>query len=288
MVRGMPVALSITREKILEAARMLPAAPQVLGGLSELLQDINADLDQIAHQISLDAALASRVIRISNSVVYGGSFRTASVDEAVNRVGFGEVLRLVGIATVARLIDREVVCYKLSAGRLRESLLMHALAAEALAQASGIDSRTAYTGGLLRALGMMVIDRVAREKLPPEECYDAQRFATYVEWEGAHFGLSHPEVTTMILDEWRFAPELVTGIQEHLLLRAQSYEDRLACLLNVAGAIVAGSGFELPGELGHWTLTPEKLAAAGVTEEDVSRAAGEARMQFMRQRAALY
>ena len=111
----MTVALPITREKILEAARNLPAAPQVLGGLSELLQDVNADLDQIAHQISLDAALASRVIRISNSVVYGGTVRIASVDEAVSRVGFGEVLRLVGIATVASMIDREFVCYRLCA-----------------------------------------------------------------------------------------------------------------------------------------------------------------------------
>jgi HD-like signal output (HDOD) protein len=285
----MTVALPITREKILEAARTLPAAPQVLGGLSELLQDVNSDLDQISRQISLDAALASRVVRISNSPVYGSGLRIASVDEAVNRVGFGEILRLVGIATVAHLIDREVVCYRVGAERLRESLLLHALSAEALARHADIDPRTAYTGGLLRALGLMILDRLARGRLPAEEFFDARRYpGGYAEWEGHNFGLGHPEVATMILDEWRFAPELVSAIQEHLLRRPSSFEDRFGCLLNIAGTIVAGSGFALPGEVDHWTLTPQKLAAVGVDESQVRSAAEEARMLFTRQRSALY
>ena len=59
----MTVALPLTREKILDAARNLRAAPQVLGGLGELSRDINADLDRIARRISLDAALVSRTGR---------------------------------------------------------------------------------------------------------------------------------------------------------------------------------------------------------------------------------
>jgi HD-like signal output (HDOD) protein len=284
----MTVALPITREKILDTARKLPAAPQVLGGLSELLQDANADLDQISHQISLDVALASRVIRISNSPVYGGS-HIGSVDEAVGRVGFGEVLRLVGIATVAGLVDRELPCYRLDAEQLRESLLMHALASEALAPAMGFDPRAAYTCGLLRGLGFLVVDRIARTRLSAEDFFDGRRFSGgYAEWEGSQFGLGHTEVTTLVLSEWRFAPELVVGIREHQLVRASSFDDRFACLLNVAGAIVSDAGFALPGERAHWTLTPEKFAAAGLDEESVCRAGSEARGHFTRQRAALY
>ncbi|MBI5768399.1 MAG: HDOD domain-containing protein [Verrucomicrobia bacterium] len=284
----MTVALPITREKIVESARTLPAAPQVLGGLCELLQDVNADLDQVANQIRLDAALASRVVRISNSAVFGMGARIGSVEEAVNRVGFGEVLRLVGVATVARLVDRELACYCVDAERLRESLLMHALASEALARHTDIDSRTAYTAGLLRALGLMVLDRVARGRLPANECFNPQRYGSYVEWEGANFGLSHPEVTTMILDEWRFDDAVVEAIQEHLLLRGSGTDNRFACLLNVAGSIVERFDFALPGETTHWALSPEKLAAAGFEAEFVDQAAQEAHTLFIRQRAALY
>src|SRR5215216_135519 len=114
--------LAITRDVILEQARKIPAAPQVLAGLCELLQDVNTDLDQIAAEIRFDPALTARVIRISNSPVFGSGQRLGSVDEAVNRVGFGEVLRLVGAATVAGMVDRALGCYGIPAELLRESL----------------------------------------------------------------------------------------------------------------------------------------------------------------------
>ena len=74
------------REKLIATARSLPAAPQVLTELGQLLQDINVELDQIADLLKRDAALAARIIRISNSTVFGGSGRIAAIEEAVNRV----------------------------------------------------------------------------------------------------------------------------------------------------------------------------------------------------------
>jgi HD-like signal output (HDOD) protein len=284
----MIAGLAITRDSILEQARGLPAAPQVLAGLCEMLQEINTGLDEIAEQVRKDPALAARVIRISNSIVFGGGGRIGSVDEAVNRVGFGELLRLVGAATAANLVERSLTGYGIDADKLRESLLLHALASEALASQAGIDPRTAYAGGLLRALGMMVLDRVARGRLNSTDAYDPEQFSDYAEWERAHFGLASTEVATMVLDEWRFQPELVAAIQEHLLQDDSGYGDRLACVLNLAGAIVAEAELALPGDRMHWTVTPEKLAAAGLDEAQFQAASADARAVFEQQRAALY
>jgi HD-like signal output (HDOD) protein len=278
----------VTRDIILEHARKLPAAPQVLAGLCELLQDVNTDLDQISAAIRFEPTLAARVIRTSNSPVFGGGQRVGSVDEAVNRVGFGEVLRLVGAATVAGLVERALGCYAIAAERMRESLLLHALASEALAAHTDIDSRSAYSGGLLRAIGMMVLDRVGRTRLTPADVYDPKRFAHYGQWETAQFGVTGIEVTTMILDEWRFPAELVAALQEHQLLSESNYQDRFACLLNLAGTIVAEHGLALPGEVSCWALTPEKLAGAGIDEEQFRAASSQAAALFERQRSALY
>lgn len=283
----MPVDLALTRDQILDHARALPAAPRVMAELCDLLQDINTDLDHIALVIRADPALAARVIRISNSVVYGGDWQVASIDEAVNRVGFEEVLRLVGTASVAGFVDRSLTVYKLEAEHVRASLLLHALACEALAKHTNIDSRTAYTAGLLRAMGMMVLDRAARGRLAESLAYDPQQFPTYVDWETARFGLGGADVTRMILDEWRFPDEVVTAIEEHLLQRPGSLENPFACLLNLAGSIVAEAGLALPGDLLHWTVTPEKLARAGIDESHLQAAAEDARGHFDRQRAGL-
>jgi HD-like signal output (HDOD) protein len=287
MLGGMPVDLALTRDQILDHARALPAAPRVMAELCELLQDINTDLDQIALSIRADPALAARVIRISNSVVYGGDWQVSSIDEAVNRVGFEEVLRLVGTASVASFVDQSLVMYGLEVEDVRSSLLLHALAAEALARQTAIDPRTAYTGGLLRALGMMVLDRAARGRLPEELAYNQGQFSSYFEWETARFGLGAADVTRMILDEWRFPDDIVTAIEEHLLLRSSSYENPFACLLNLAGAIVAESELALPGDRVHWEISPDKLAGAGLDETQWQAAVADARAQFDRQREGL-
>lgn len=270
---------AITRDTILQHAQKLPAAPQVLGGLSELLQDINTDLDQISDEIRIDPALAARVIRLGNSVAFGGGSKVASVEEAVGRVGFAEIVRLVGVATVSGLVDRSLNAYNVPAERLREAMLLHALAAEALASHTEIDPRAAYAAGLLRGIGMMVLDRVSSGRI----VYDPAAFPTYGDWEQACFNVRAPEVITMILDEWRFPAETVAAIEQHLA----PTDNPFAALLNLAGGIVALHRFALPGETAAWVVSEEKLALAGIEEAQWHAASAQAGTAFQMQRRAL-
>jgi HD-like signal output (HDOD) protein len=279
----MTADLALTRDSILQHAQALPAAPQVLGGLCELLEDINTDLDQISDEIRVDAALSGRVIRLSNSIIFGGGAAVGSVEEAVNRVGFAEIVRLVGVATVGGLVDRALSAYGIAAAQLRESLLLHALASEALAGYTSVEPRVAYAAGLLRGVGMMVLERAARGRIGTLDAFDLKRFTTYGEWEQARFGVSSTEVCTMVLDEWRFPSELVGALEQHLAPTGQP----LASVLNLAGGIVLARGLALPGETACWPVSAEKLEAAGIDETQWDAANSNAFAVFQRQRAAL-
>ncbi len=279
-----------SRDALLTIARKLPPAAQILAGVCELLHDVNTDLDEIANQIRMDAALASRVIRVSNSVVYGGAGSVASVEEAVGRVGFSEIVRLVGTATINRIADRELRCYHVGVNQLRESLLMQGLASELLALHVGLNRNGSYVAGLLRGLGAMVLDRFAGEQLSANLTYDPVDFSTYDAWETARFGLTGTAVTTMALDDWHFPEDTVTAIEQHLVpvVEPQDEAERLGNVLNLAGAIAVHHGCALDGDVPHWIRTPEKLAAIGIDEHTFVRIAGEAEALFDQQRQALY
>jgi HD-like signal output (HDOD) protein len=277
---------ALTRDSIFQIARTLPATPKVLARLGELFLDINVGLDEVADLIKRDAALTARIIRISNSVVYGGSVRIGALEEAVNRVGFSEVHRLVGLITSNLLADRPLLYYGVTAEPLREHMLYTALACEALSEECGIDSRSAYTIGLMRTIGMLVLDRVA-ERLSGIPPYDHGRLGGYPVWEGIAFGLSNTEVAAMILADWHFPPEIVGAVREHYLLRPEDYDNRLACLLNVAGRVVAEAGHTLPGDRRYWELSPRKLEIIGLGEDQVHAAGERARTAFERLRAEL-
>lgn len=277
--------IELTRDSVLAHAQSLPAAPQVLCGLCELLQDVNTELEQVSAEIRMDPVLAARVIQLSNSVAFGGAADISSIDAAVNRVGFAEIVRLVGVATVAGLVDRSLQGYSIEAEFLRESLLLHALASEAVAGYTNLDVRAAYAGGLLRGVGMMVLDRMTRGRMDPAESYAPANFRTYTEWERAHFGLTSARVTGAILGEWRFPLELVGAIEQHL---DDGCDDQFATVLNLAGGIVAARGLALAGDEKAWTVTPEKLAIVGIDDTQWQAACAQAHAVFEQQRQALY
>lgn len=262
------VCPDVSRERLVQAARSLPADLHVLAQLGGLLQDTNSDLDGIAVLLRRDFALAARIVRIGNSPMFGGAGQIASVEEAVGRVGFGEILKLVGTACVARFSDRGLDCYGIAAHKLQHNMLYGAFACEALARAAGLDARVAYTAGLMRPLGLMVLDRVVRDQLPVSQRYAAVHWPTYAAWESEMFGVDHCEVAGLILEEWHFPPELVAAVRSHGLMRPSDFHQPLAALLNVANGLAHRVSRSFPGEARWWDITDEKLRAARLKEDD--------------------
>lgn len=284
----MPVAAAaFSREKLLQVARALPADLHVLSQLGEILQDVNSELDQIAGLLRRDVALAARIVRISNSPVFGGGGDIATVEDAVNRVGFSEILKLVGTATAARLSERALEHYSVPAQRLRDNILYTALAAEAIARAAGLDARTAYAAGLMRPLGLMVLDRAGRGQVAWMERYSTSRWPNYSLWEGTVFGIDHCEVAAVILAEWRFPKELVAGVRLQYLRRAEDRGNAFAAVLNLAGELARQAGHALDGEIDWWSAADANLRAVGVTAEEMSEAAFAAQSGFEAALAAL-
>ena len=54
-----------------------------------------------------------------------------------------------------------------------------------------------------------------------------------------------------------------------------------ACVLNLACAVAARFGLDLPGESGGWLCTPAKLTLAGVSEPDLDECANRARAHYV-------
>lgn len=257
--------MALSREKILEIARSLPPAPRVFADLDGLLRDPNAALDRIAALIKRDAALVAHILRVSNSVAFGGEQKTGSVEDAVARVGFQEIFRIVGEVASARLAERALKYYGVEAEALREHMLRTGFVCESLATQCGFDARSAYTAGLMRPLGLLVTDRLA-DAYPEIEAYHPARDSDYMAWEGRIFGTASCEVAALVLAEWSFPAEIVEGVRNQYLLRSDDLAHRLACLLNLASGVVAEDGHGLLGETKHWGNSLWKLDAVGLTE----------------------
>jgi HD-like signal output (HDOD) protein len=269
--------MPLTHDTIISLGNKLAPAVATFGRLRELLQDPEAELDEIIKLIRLDPALTFHVVRLSNSVIFGIREPTECLNVAVGRVGLGELLRLVALAATQHVCQRDLRMYRLSASRLWENSVATAAAAELLAERAGREAGLTYAAGLLRTLGRVILDGAATREVYPGEA----EWPCVADWEKKTFGITALEVTTEMLAHWRFPGDMIAAIRGHANPLADPEASNAgACLLNLACGVVAHFGLDLPGETGDWVCTPAKLILAGVTEADVKECATHARRHF--------
>lgn len=269
--------MSLSSETIITLGNKLAPAAATFSRLRMLLLDPDTDLQEIIKLIRLDQALTFHVVRMSNSVLFGLRDRTDSLDMAVGRVGLGEVFRLVGLAATRQLCQRDLLTYRLTSSRLWENAVATAAAAELLGQRAGRDAGLAYSAGLLRTVGRVVMDAAAMGNVYPGEA----EWPSVSQWEKKTFGLTSSEVTTILLEHWRFPSELVDAVSGHYEPLGREGANISACVLNLACGVAARFGLDLPGEEGDWECTPAKLTLAGVTETDLEECANRARAHYV-------
>lgn len=274
----------LPRAKLLSVATELPAGPRILALLGRRLLNLNTDLADIADLIRCDPALTARIVRVANSVAYGSDSPLASLEEALARVGFVEVYRLTGFVSVAQISEADLALYGITGAQFRENSLLTALMMEQLADYAQLDPREAYTAGLLRSVGKIVLNRLAA-KTPDHPSYATEGRGPLAAWETDVLGLNNCEATALVLEEWRFPVETIAAIRGHYAMPADS--PVLAQVLNIAAGAAERCGHGLPGEFTYWSLTPEKLAATGLDEGRLDEATRTALERFGPVRAAV-
>jgi HD-like signal output (HDOD) protein len=271
---------SLSRETILRLGQKLPTTPAVLGKLQVLLADPDSELDDICTLLKRDLALAARILRMSNSPFYGRSEPHSSLDDAVGRVGYGEIYKLVGLTITGQLFSRDLQFYGYQADRLWENILCCAIAMESLAPYVGINPRSAYTAGLMRSIGKIILDRVATETRPAPKPYAPAGGEPLGSWEMSLFGSDNPAVAAILLKEWNIPADTVAAVRQQYRPDAQSPADPAALALNIAGCIADDLGFGLPGEERYWESLELKLAQAKLTEGDFELCTAETKTAF--------
>ncbi len=258
----------ITPEDLKSAAQDLPPSPQVFGKLGKLLRDPGTDLSDIADLVNTDSSLTARVLRLSNSAAFAQDLAIDNLDDAINRVGFREVFRLVGLAAASDLFATRNQTYGIEGSTLWENSLSCGLVMEDLARKTGHDEQEFYTLGLLRSMGKLVIDVCATSK-SMDQRYESESGEPILAWEEKVFGITNPSVADFLLSTWNFPEETVNSIQLQYLDKDAESAPQSALLLNVAGALAERVNLALPGESAYWDSLESRCGSLGLNESDL-------------------
>ena len=279
-------SLLFPRETLLHVVKTLPAAPQILARLGKMRLDPTSDLNDVTALLKCDASLTTRIIRIANTPAYSVGVPYASLEQALARVGFGEIYRIAGFAAVSQMTNQSLREYGITGARLRENSLLSALLMESLAGYAGIDPSEAYSVGLLRSIGKIAIEGFIRDSIH-REAFDPRSGRMLAEWEKGMTGFTNCEAGAFVLNEWHFPSDVCAAIAAHYKPEAEAPESSLAHLLNIAAGTAEVLGFGIQGEEPYWGHSKSKWAVAGIDEKQLEAASKVAMNHFAKLRAAV-
>jgi len=199
--------------ELLKGMRSLPVAPQIVPRLQALLSDLDTDNDELAATVRLDSSLAARVLKMSNSAFYARGDPVASIEEAIQALGYQETFRIVAQSSFGPFFNRALEIYHLEPGRLWDVSLIAAGVLEQLCRSSTNEPNTGYVIGLLHAVGKVPLnDFVVQMDFHPMP--DLSNPANSVRLEIALLGHNFGEVGAALLRSWGF-PDIITEVIAH-------------------------------------------------------------------------
>ena len=223
--------------------RQLPPFPAVATKLLRLLSSDDVAVREIVSLIRADPALASELMRVVNSAIYGFPARISSIQNAVTLLGlqavrsFALTVSMKGFLHTALRLDllRRIWRHSLACGILCEEL------SAACSTSQGGDDR-AYTAGLLHnvgRLGLFVAHPRAYAELLGEPAE-----GDILERERLAFGLDHCEAGAWLAHSWGLPQDLEIVIAgHHQPPGAAPFE--LADLVRVAVLLTDSLGFDV-------------------------------------------
>lgn len=227
-------------EEVIQSVNSLRPMPSNVTRLIKEIDQPDISIRRLAELISLDQALASTVLQMSNSVSLGYPRTCSTLYEAVMQIGLGRLKSILLASTATDMLKRRLSGYKLGEGELWRHSLVTAVASEWLAQALRYPStEEAYVSGLLHDLGKLFLDQFILEDYAAIVDY-VQRYQMQL-WqvEEKLLGIDHARVGGMIAERWNFPVVLVDAIRFHHAPSFARINQRLPAIVNLANSFAA-------------------------------------------------
>jgi putative nucleotidyltransferase with HDIG domain len=255
--------------------RELPTLPVVLGRILSVVDGERSSTRDLVEVIEHDQALASRVLKLANSALFGCPRTVATIPRAVVLVGFSTVRNL---ALGAKVWDTLTVGGRQSElveELWRHSALVAATAKVVAARIPGVDPDASFTAGLLHDVGKLILSlKLGMKYWSLVGAADNDHAVEDIERE--RLGVDHAEVGAWLLEAWRLPSPIVGAVGEHHRV-PQGPEWHTTRMIFTADRLVRGTDFAA-GELRPLAAEVlEQTAERGITTDTWTQLLGQLR-----------
>jgi HD-like signal output (HDOD) protein len=203
--------------KLLETKGDLPPLSDILINLEGRISDPASDIEEISDLIQTEPVLSGRLIKLSNSVLFGGGRdEVLDLNSAIMRLGLKMVLDLAYTLELPNAFKKsksfdhvEFWKHSLGVACLSKALVLHS-------GGSKEDLEASYLAGLMHDVGILVFDYLIPDEYGAfignlgaiEKSLEEQEYST--------FGITHSELGARFIEKWwPVSKQVVSSVRKH-------------------------------------------------------------------------
>jgi HD-like signal output (HDOD) protein len=230
---------TITR-RVKRGNLQLPPAPKIAMRVRQLLS-CNAEIAEVVDLFRQDPSISAKLIKLSNSVVYGGVTKNTDVAQAVRRLGIDRTIEVVMSICCRGYFVTNHPAYN----TLVENLWWHSLACahatEMVAHTQGWKGEAdLFSLGLLHDIGKLILIQVAADLQHPKKTEMDLDFEALQ----ALMTTNHRRYGARVLKIWGYSKDFVSLIDHRHFKEAQPHTSA-GQVLHLSNLLARATGFEL-------------------------------------------
>lgn len=263
-------------EQELDSGRFtLPSLPEVAFKIREMVEHPDCSIEDLARVVNTDPAIAAKLVKVANSVMYRGVSNCDDTLSAILRLGLITTKQLVTSFALLTLFNtRSPKLKSFMKDAWQQSVEVAAYSYVLARNIPGFNEEEALLAGLIHNIGEVVVLTYA------ERFYDIDHDSEHLEMAVA--SLRGP-IGERILKEWDFSPELIEVARDAGNWIRQS-DDQVFdyCDLVQVAMLYALQGYEANTPLPDIHSVPafNKLKHRRLSEEQTSAMVEEAQLQI--------
>jgi putative nucleotidyltransferase with HDIG domain len=205
----------LLRDKVLQELEKDSMVHSFSGAAQKLMQITQKEdviLAEIAEVVNMEAGLAARILRLANSIVYGGK-SIERIEDALFRIGMEEIKRLsMAFGVVDRVSHLKI---KVDWNMYWMHCLFVARVTDILVSAYRDLTGREYLAGLLHDVGKLFLEHHFPDVFETIIFRSMERGCGMDEVERQLYDITHAEVGALLGEKWTLHPDILRAIRFH-------------------------------------------------------------------------
>jgi HD-like signal output (HDOD) protein len=257
------------KEEILRKVTELPAMPQTVLKARQIMASEKSNFDELAQVLKADQAIASKLLKLSNSTYYGMRGKISSIQHASVVLGMKTLKEIIMLAGTSNMLAGTLKGYGLDAGDLWQHSLGTAFGAKLIAEKVSPElADDAFVAGLIHDCGKLVLDDPIFERRSLFTHYLETENQSFLMAEKSILGFDHTEIAYALCKKWNVPESLNTAIRYHHS-PGLSDGDKMTEIIHMADAFAMMSGIGGGFDGLAYELDDQVMVRLNVKEADI-------------------